>query len=200
MDLLRIGQKLSIFFEKGANIVEMTCSIIGIYDDRLDIELPQYFMRYIEYLEEGSPLTIKVFSKVGTIDFNTVVISSPMEDNFSVELDYNAMKLTPNEEIPVISAMENLDIMYNDTVLRVKTFSISPEYLKFYCDKTFKEEDSFNCVLNLPKDYGKISFRATVTEVDPVYENEYTVSFSNMTEESRQALLYYMYIYTNDSD
>ena len=50
------------------------------------------------------------------------------------------------------------------------------------------------------KNYGIISFNATITEIDPVYDNEYKVSYSQMTEHDRQLLLYYMYIYSNNID
>ena len=50
------------------------------------------------------------------------------------------------------------------------------------------------------KDYGTIKFKATITDADPVYDNEFTAVYSNMTEDDRQALLYYMYIYSNSTD
>ena len=105
MELLKPGQKLSISFQKEDKLVEIMCVISEVFEDRLVIELPQYFMRYIEYLDVGCKLTVKVFSKIGTVDFNTIVISSPLEDDFSVELDYNAMKLTPSEEMPVVNGL-----------------------------------------------------------------------------------------------
>lgn len=200
MDLLKSGQKLSIFFQKEDTLVEIACVISQMLEDRIAIELPPYFMRYIEYLDVGCTLTIKVFSKIGTIDFNTIVISSPLEDEFSVELDYNAMKLTPGEEIPMVEAMETLNITKDERVFKVSTFEIATEYLKFYCDYDFKEEDTFDCELILPKNYGIIRFKGTVTEIDPVYDNEFTISYSSMTENDRQTLLYYMYVYSNNSD
>lgn len=200
MDLLKSGQKLSIFFQKEDTLVEIACVISEMLEDRIAIELPPYFMRYIEYLDVGCTLTIKVFSKIGTIDFNTIVISSPLEDEFSVELDYNAMKLTPGEEIPMVEAMETLNITKDERVYKVSTFQIATEYLKFYCDYDFKEEDTFDCELILPKNYGIIRFKGTVTEIDPVYDNEFTISYSSMTEDDRQTLLYYMYVYSNNSD
>jgi len=200
MDLLKSGQKLSILFQKEDMLVEIACTISEILEDRIVIELPQYFMRYIEYLDVGSPLTVKVFSKIGTVDFNTIVITSPLEDEFSVELDYNAMKLTPGEEIPMIEAIETLNITKDERFYKVKTFEISTEYLKFSCDCEFNEEDVFDCELILPKNYGIIHFKGTITYVDPVYDNEYTISYSTMTEADRQALLYYMYLYSNNSD
>ncbi len=200
MDLLQIGQTLSINFEKENNLVEMTAKIAEIYDDRVVIDLPSYFMRYIEYLDVGRRLTIKAFSKVGTVDFNAIVISSPLEEEFSVELDYNAMKMTPNEEIPAIKAVETLQITKGESFINAKTFEISTDYLKFYSDKSFELEENFNCVLILPKDYGTISFVGTITEIDEIYTNEYTISYSNLNEYDRQNLLYYMYIYSSDSD
>ena len=200
MDLIKPGQKLSLFFPKSDKLVEIVCVILQVLSDRLIVELPQYFMRYIEFLEVGCPLTVKVFSKLGTVDFNTVVITSPLEDNFTMELDYNAMKLTPGEELPVINAVEVLKILQNDTVLNVKTFEISTESLKFYSDKKFALGDFFDCELILPKNYGIIKFRATVINVDPVYDNEFQVSYSLMNEDDRQSLLYYMYIYSNSSE
>ncbi len=201
MDLLKTGQKISISFQKEEKIVEISCTISEVLEDRIVIELPQYFMRYIEYLEVGCKLTVKVFSKIGTVDFNTIVISSPLEEEFSVELDYNAMKLTPTEEIPVVNAVETLNIIMDDERLfKVNTFEIATEYLKFYSDYEFQMNESFNCELILPKNYGIIKFRGTVIYIDPVYDNEYKISYENMVEEDRQNLLYYMYLYTNSSD
>lgn len=200
MDLFKPEQKLSISFEKGGNLVEILCKILKVFDDRLEIELPPYFMRYIEFLETGKKLTAKVFSKLGTIDFNTVVITSPLEDNFSIEIDYNAMKLTPGEEIPVIEAVELVNATVGENLVKLSTFEISTEYIKFNSDKKFSEGQSFDCELILPKNHGIIKFRATVVEIDPVYDDEYKAVYSNMTEEDRQTLLYYMYLYSNNTD
>lgn len=200
MDLLTEEQKLSLFFQKGGNLVEMSCSIDKVLEDRLEVGLPQYFMRYIEFLQPGKKLTAKVFSKLGTIDFNAIVISSPLEDNFTIELDYNAMKLTPGRELPVINSIETMQVKSGDLELRLKTFEISTEYIKFYSDYTFKTEEIIDCSLILPKDYGIINFRAVITEVDPVYDNEFTATYSTMTENDKQSLLYYMYMYSNNID
>ena len=70
--------------------------------------------------------------------------------------------------------------------------------VKFYSNDTLEVNQTFDCELILPKDYGKIKFRATITEIDPVYDNEVKAVYSNMSEEDRQNLLYYMYLYSND--
>ena len=200
MELLKSGQKLSIYFQKEERLVEVASTISEVKTDRIVVDLPPYFMRYIEFLEVGCKLTIKVFSKIGTIDFNTVVITSPLEDEFSIEVDYNAMKLTPTEEFPVINAVEQMNIVKEESVYKVNTFEISTTYLRFYSDFEFQMDDILDCELFLPKNYGIIRFKGTITYVDPVYDNEFQISYSTMTEEDRQSLLYYMYLYSNNSD
>lgn len=195
MDLLQVGQKLSINIYKNNKLIEMIGKINQIFDDRLDIELPPYFMRYVECLDVGNNLTVKVFSKFGTIDFNTIVISSPLEDVFAIELDYNALKFTPGEEMPEVDAIEKLIIKKGEETFDAKTLEISTDYMKIYSYTPLEVEDNFDCELILPDSYGTITFKATVTVKDIIYDNEYTISYYNMSENDRQTLLYYMYVY-----
>ena len=198
MDLFTEEQKITLYFQKNNNMVEITCLVEKVYDDRLDLTLPQYFMRYIEFLQVGKNLTAKAFSKIGTIDFNTVIISSPLEEKFTIELDANSLKLTTGESLPVIKAVEHLEVIEPSGNLILKTFELSTQYVKFYYDKTINLNTELNCILKLPKGYGTIKFRAMVTEIDPIYDNEYTAIYVTMTETARQTLLYYMYMYSKD--
>ena len=197
MDLLQTGQKLSINIEKNDKLIEIITTINTVYDDRLELELPPYFMRYIEFLEVGRTITAKAFSKIGTIDFNSVIISSPLEEAFIIELDYNAMKLTPSEDIQVIDAIENIKITRNGESFIVRTSEISNEKMRIVSSTSLNEEENLDCELILPEDYGIISFKATVIEKDIIYDNEYILSCYAMSENDRQSLLYYMYVYSN---
>ena len=200
MELIHSGQKLSINIYKGDNLVEIIGEVNDVLDDRMTVELPKYFMRYIEYLEVGKPLTVKIFSKMGTIDFNTVVITSPLEDNFTIELDYNAVKLTPDSEIKSVDAIETLKLKRNDNIITVKTSDISIDKIVCISSTELEVEQQFDCELILPGDYGTIIFKATVTKRDIVYDNEYTLSCYGMNEENRHSLLYYMYMYSLQYD
>ena len=48
----------------------------------------------------------------------------------------NSINLTTGDSIPVVKAVEYLQIEDGDSVKKVKTFELSTEYLKFYSDKT----------------------------------------------------------------
>ena len=199
MDLIQQGQKISINIIKQETLVEIIGTINEVRDDRLIVDLPPYFMRYIEFLDVGCVVTAKIFSKIGTIDFNSMIISSPLEEgNLEMELDVNALKLTPGSELPVIDSIENLKIIRKDGVIFTQTFEISTDYIKFYSEKKLEIDESFACELNLPSDYGTISFKVTVSAQDVVYENEYTANIFSMSEQDREILLYYMYVYASN--
>ncbi|MCQ2739453.1 MAG: flagellar brake domain-containing protein [bacterium] len=201
MDLFSNNQRVALNFIKDTKLVEMFCTIEEVSDDRLILNLPQYFMRYINFLQTGCNLTAKAFSKNGTVDFNTIVISSPLEDVFSIELDYNSVKFTANNELPLVNATENIEVKINDGTLNLKTIEISAEFLKIDSgSNSFNLNDTLEFKLHLPSDYGTINFRGIITEKDSVYDNEYTVRYSTITENHRQNLLYYMYMYDKDSD
>ena len=97
-------------------------------------------------------------------------------------------------------AVELVNATVGENLVKLSTFEISTEYIKFNSDKKFSEGQSFECELIIPKNHGIIKFRATVVEIDPVYDDEYKAVYSNMTEEDRQTLLYYMYLYSNNTD
>lgn len=196
MELIHSGQKLSINIIKDDKLIEIIGVVTEVLDDRISIELPKYFMRYIEFLEVGKPLTVKIFSKLGTVDFNTVVITSPLEERFTIELDYNAVKLTPDSDLKSVDAIETLILKDKDVSYTVKTTSISIETIICVSTKPLEVDQKFDCELILPQDYGTIFFKATVTKRDIVYDNEYTLSCYAMNEDNRQSLLYYMYMYT----
>ena len=200
MELFTIGQKITLFFQKESSIVEMTCEIEEIFNDRLHLQLPKYFMRYVNFLKTGVSVMAKAFTKLGTVDFNSIIISSPLEESFTIELDYNSLHLNTNKETPHIKASENLEIHKDGKKLKFKTFEISTEDIKFYSDTKFSKDEEINCSILLPKDYGIINFIAVITDIDPIYDNEYTANYITMTEQCRQDLLYYMYLYTKDMD
>ena len=200
MDLIKKEQKVALIFPKEDKLVEVICTIGKVYDDRLDLILPQYFMRYLNYLQVGCKLTVKIFTKLGTIDFNTVVISSPLEDAFSIELDYNSIKLSSGEENFKIDAVERFELVNGEEVLSCKTIEISATHIKFQSNKKFKLDEFYDCNLFLPQGYGIINFKGVISEIDSDYENEYTLRYSILDEESVQKILYYMYMYSKDSD
>jgi len=198
MDLLNIGQKVTLSFVKENKIVEVISVISDIYSDRMTVDLPTYFMRYIQYLSVGSRLTAKVFSKIGTLNFNSIILKSPLEGDFTIELDRNSIKIEPADEIPPINAIETLYIKKSgeEDELVCNTFEISMNGVKFNSNTELKVNSEVACRLDLPENIGIISFTALIKERSLLYDSEYTAIYMTVTEEVRENLLYYMYMYS----
>ena len=145
MELIHSGQKISINIIKNDKLVEIIGKINEVFDDRMSVDLPNYFMRYIEYLEVAKPLSVKIFSRLGTIDFNTVVITSPLEERFSIELDYNAIKLTPDSEMDSISAIETLILKNESSTYNVRTTEIAINKMVITSSLPIEVEEKFDC-------------------------------------------------------
>ena len=205
MELIKIGQKLNIILNLDTNdndtndVVEMTCKITGYKKDRIELELPGYFMRYIKYLQPGNKFTSKVFTKLGTIDFNSVIIISPEMGQFTIEFDPNAYNLVPSSNAQ-IGAVEDLYITKNGNRKKYKTFEISMTHLGFNSYDNFEKGERFDCELVLPKNYGIIKIGAILNEVDIIYDTEYKIVYSTISEEDRNKLLYYLYLYSINAD
>lgn len=195
MNLFKKDQRVALYIEKKDIVVEIVCTINKILDDRLILNLPQYFMRYIDILQVGTKLMAKVFSKLGTIDFNSIIISSPLEDSFAIELDYNAIKFVDNADLTVIEEIHPLKINDNTEEITAETIEISTQNLKFtYQENKFKLNQILDFTLHLPKNYDIINFKGIISHIDEIYENEYTVTYSIISDVARQNLLYYIYM------
>ena len=195
MNLFKKDQRVALYIEKKDIVVEIICTINKILDDRLILNLPQYFMRYIDILQVGTKLMAKVFSKLGTIDFNSIIISSPLEDSFAIELDYNAIKFVDNADLTVIEEIHPLKINDNTEEITAETIEISTQNLKFtYQENKFKLNQILDFTLHLPKNYDIINFKGIISHIDEIYENEYTVTYSIISDVARQNLLYYIYM------
>ncbi|MBQ7127076.1 hypothetical protein IJO12_08315 [bacterium] len=195
MNLFKKDQRVALYIEKKDIVVEIICTINKILDDRLILNLPQYFMRYIDIMQVGTKLMAKVFSKLGTIDFNSIIISSPLEDSFAIELDYNAIKFVDNADLTVIEEIHPLKINDNTEEITAETIEISTQNLKFtYQENKFKLNQILDFTLHLPKNYDIINFKGIISHIDEIYENEYTVTYSIISDVARQNLLYYIYM------
>lgn len=197
MELMNVGQNVALFLKKDLSFVEILCKIEQVFEDRLVLALPKYFMRYIELLQVGCKLTAKVISPFGTLDFNSVVISSPLEENFSIEFDKNAYNLSPNGEKQSLQVFDDIEIKYSGKTLHLKTLEISPTEIIFSSKEKFKVDDIIEASIYLPNNYGIIKFKGIISDFDKSYPDEYTAKYISMDEQNRKLLLYYIYMNTD---
>lgn len=105
MGLIQVNQKAKIIFEAEGHSIELDCTVDEVLFDRVRLVFAKSFMRYLDYLEVGNEVIVKVFALQGIIQFHSMIISSPMEKYFEVEYDEDAINL----EMDYSSKIDKLD-------------------------------------------------------------------------------------------
>ncbi len=194
MNLVREGQKLNLIFNKEDKTVEITCVIASVEFDRLIVELPKSFMRYIEFLATGCEVSVRVFSTAGILAFNSIIINGGLEDFFSIEYDENAVQMEPYTESP--SVEEILELIIKDKsgkVYQAKTIEIGTKGLKFVCESKLELETIYDFTLLTNEEFGNIEFTGLINSYDEVFPEEYVMSYTKISGVDRQNILRFIY-------
>ena len=195
MSLVREGQKLNLIFSKDYKTVEITCVITEVLYDRLMLELPKSFMRYINYLSTGCEVSVRVFSTVGLLAFNSVIINGGLEDIFSIEYDEELVRMEPyadSDPVEEILEMKIKDVK-NAISHSAKSIEIGARGVKFICESQLDLETVYDFVLMTDEEYGNIEFSGLINSVDPVFTNEYVMSYTKISGNDRQNILRFIY-------
>ncbi len=194
MNLVREGQKLNLIFNKGDKTVEITCIVASVEFDRLIVELPKSFMRYIEFLATGCEVSVRVFSTAGILAFNSIIINGGLEDFFSIEYDENAVRMEPYTESPSVEEIMELTIKdKSGKVYSGKTIEIGTKGIKFVCEEKLELETVYEFVLVTNEEFGNIEFTGIINSFDSVFPEEYIMSYTKISGVDRQNILRFIY-------
>ena len=195
MSLVREGQKLNLIFSKDNKTVEITCVISEVLYDRLIVELPKSFMRYINYLATGCEVSVRVFSTVGLLAFNSIIINGGLEDIFSIEYDESIVRMEPYADSQPVEEILEMTIkdVKNALSYSAKSIEIGAKGVKFLCESPLNLETVYDFVLMTDEEYGNIEFSGLINSVDPVFTNEYIMSYTKISGNDRQNILRFIY-------
>ncbi len=194
MNLVREGQKLNLIFNKGEKTVEITCVVGSVEFDRIVVELPKSFMRYIEFLASGCEVSVRVFSTAGIIAFNSIIINGGLEDVFTIEYDENAVRMEPYTESPTVEEM--LELIIKDKsgkVYSAKTIEIGTKGIKFVTESKLALETIYDFTLITNEEFGNIEFTGLINSYDEVFPDEYVMSYTKISGADRQNILRFIY-------
>lgn len=195
MSLVREGQKLNLIFSKDNKTVEITCVISEVLYDRLIVELPKSFMRYINHLATGCEVSVRVFSTVGLLAFNSIIINGGLEDIFSIEYDEDFVRMEPYADSQPVEEILEMTIkdVKNAVTFSAKSIEIGAKGVKFLCESQLDLETVYDFVLMTDEEYGNIEFSGLINSVDPVFTNEYVMSYTKISGNDRQNILRFIY-------
>ncbi len=190
MALFQENQKAKIIFEADNKIIEMDCYIEKIYYDRLKINLPKAAERYNQYLQTGTKLTINVFSHLGILEQESIVLTSPTEKEFTIEYDSENININNRRRIKRYSASCDL-IIFRPLLGNVETqiIDISTRGLRYYSDVPLEAGSIFDCKLLLKPTNKKILFKGQVKDNKGLPAGVYRMVIHKIAYKDKQVLL-----------
>ncbi len=190
MALFQENQKAKIIFEADDKIVEMDCYIEKIYFDRLKLILPKAASRYNPYLKAGKKITINVFSHLGILEQESIIITSPLEKEFTVEYDIDAIEINNRRRIKRYSASCDL-IIFRPLLGNIETqiIDISTRGLRYYSDIPLESGAIFDCKLLLKPTDKKILFKGKIADNKGLPTGVYRMVIHKIAYKDKQVLL-----------
>lgn len=199
MGLFQENQKAKITFVSDDKIVEMDCYIAKIYYDRLKIELPNMAERYFQDLKAGTSIKLNIFSQVGIINQESVVLSSPQEVDFMIEYDPDAIEVVNRRQGKRYSANCNL-IIFRPLLGDIETqlIDISTRGLRYYSDIPLETGFEYDCKVFLTPTENQILFRGKVLDNKGLPAGVFRMMIDRISYKDKQTLLNYCENYLKD--
>ena len=188
MGLIQINQKAKIIFDSEGHKVELDYTVDDVLFDRIRLVFTKSFMRYLDYLEAGNELLIKVFAPQGVIQFHSMVISSPLEKFFEIEYDEDAINL----EMDYSSKIDHLDNLIIKRPLlgdiSTKIINMDLSWLSFCTVTPLNINSTFDFIMTL--DNEEIMFKGKI--IGEIDENCFKVQIIEMTKHDKG--IYYSFL------
>ncbi len=150
MKELEIGQKIRLKFNFSSLRSEsIICVIKEIENDRVSLVFPEEDQHLIKNLPEGKELEAVIYTDSGIFAFDSVVINSPLEHDFIIELpdEKNHIQRRDYIRVPL-----NVDLILknNVTEIRTRTINIGGGGIRFLVKQELKTNDIWDFILYLP--------------------------------------------------
>lgn len=183
------NQKAKIFFD-GENGIEMEldCIVKTIYDDRIELAYPEDAEPLKQYLEEGTPIDIKIFTPSGLMVFESMVINSPYDDEFVVEYVEDAVVIQ-RRDYSRSPLKTKLTLELSKEVFIASTIDISGGGIKFCSKEELEPEQVVKGKLYLRNYDAPASFEAVILDNPSLQPDEYTLAFTNIDEKERDKII-----------
>ncbi|MBQ3311647.1 PilZ domain-containing protein [bacterium] len=190
MSNININEKAQIFFD-GENDIEMEldCIIKNIFNDRLELEYPSDAPSTLkQYLCEGTPIDVKVFTPVGLVAFDSVVINSPEEESFVIEYAEDAAVIQ-RRNYSRYSLKTKLELESRKEVFVASTIDISGGGIKFFSSEDLEPEQAVKGKLYLRNFNTPAIFEGEILDNPSLQPDEYTLAFTNIDEKERDKII-----------
>lgn len=189
MGEIREGQKTKLLFKSaGGSEKELECSIRKIYTDRISLNFSKEEVKqYIDYLQEGDEVNVKIFTPSGIKMFDAIILNSPLEHEFIIEFVEDYIEIQRRKYLRM---KLNTKVMIERDKSNVVTHTcdIGGGGLRFFYEGSFEHKETVNCRLFLP-DMPSIPIQGIIVKDDRFKENEHVLVFTKIGENERDKII-----------
>ncbi len=189
MNKISKDEKAAIFFD-GENGIEMQldCIVKEIFKDKLELEYPSDAETLKQYLEDGTPIDVKVYTPSGLLVFESTVLSSPDNDKFVVEYVEDAVVIQ-RRDYTRSPLKTKLTLELSKEVFIASTIDISGGGIKFFSKEELEPEQVVKGKLYLRNFDTPAVFEAVILDNPSLQPDEYTLAFTNIDEKERDKII-----------
>lgn len=183
MQSIRVGQKAEIYFRVStADEIKLLCSVKDIYPDRVQLNFPKATLTFIDYLQEGVCVLMKIYTPKGIKIFNVLIIDSPDTGVFMVEFgeDYDELQRRKFIRASVETKMI-LRRAPKDPFI-VKTLEISSGAVRFTSNESFKNREPFDVFLYLPNNIRSVKAYGIIVRAEHLQKNEHLLLITRIQD------------------
>lgn len=159
MKEFRVGQELRIrYYTYRAESV--TCTIKWCQDNRLGLIFPENQSQMARNFPVGKEIEAVVYTDSGVYVFDSIVINSPLELDFIIELPEESTRMQRRDYVRA-SFNHKLDLIKDGMTFATKTMNIGGGGLRFVGKKEIENTEVYDFLLHLP-DGAKITGKGIV--------------------------------------
>ncbi len=190
MDEIKKGQKIKLCFETIDNPdVEVDCFIKEVSKDRLSLDFSDEIFRYIDDLKEGNEMIANIFTPEGIKVFDTIILNSPLEDDFIIEYVERSLKIQRRKYIrAALDAKIIIERLEFDNII-TSTTEVGGGGLRFIYEGSFEPKELLGSLLYLPKQIRAIRAKGILLPNEYLPKNEHVLMFTDIDENDRSRII-----------
>lgn len=190
MSEIREDQKAKLSFKMADNSEkELECVVKDIQKDRLSLAFPRETLSYVEYLQEGSEVPVKIFTPSGVRMFNAMVLNSPLEPDFVIEYVEDSIQIQRREYPRVKFDTKVIIERATGENIVTQTFDIGGGGLRFRSDADFAQNEPVSCRLYFKEQVSSLKIEGIILKKPHLQPYERVLFFTKILESDRDKIV-----------
>lgn len=167
---------------------EISCIVKEVQKDRISLTFPEDMLIYADYFGESTEVPVRICTPNGVKVFETIVINSPLEDEFVIEFGQETKDIQ-RRKYKRAPMKTKVIINREDNNIVTQTMDLSGGGIRFSFDGEFYPNEEVGVMLYLPFQIRSIKAKGTIIEKEYLPKNECVVVFTKIENQDREKII-----------